>query len=77
MSNFTGRRHNNSHNRGTINQDIKASNPKWEDIGGGILKLKGHGTKFSAYIRRKGSIFASVKMKDVLAQESREPNNQD
>lgn len=31
---------NRKHNR-TINQDIAHRDPKWEDMGGGVLKLKG------------------------------------
>lgn len=31
---------NRKHNR-TVSQDIARSDPKWEDMGGGVLKLKG------------------------------------
>lgn len=31
---------NRKHNR-TINQDVAHRDPKWEDVGGGVLKLKG------------------------------------
>ncbi len=64
------RRHNRSGNRGTINQDKKASDPKWENIGGGILKLKvpmkgKNGYKGTNYIRLQGSKFVSVTRKEV------------
>jgi hypothetical protein len=39
MSN--GRRHNKSHNHGTVNTNVARSAPKGEDMGGGVLKRRG------------------------------------
>jgi hypothetical protein len=42
----------------TVNQDVAHSNPKWEDMGGGVLKLKAGDT----YIRRgKNNRWENVK----------------
>lgn len=41
----------------TISQDVARCDPKWEDMGGGVLKLKGG----NAYIKRgTGNKWASV-----------------
>lgn len=54
---------NRRHNR-TVSQDKAVSDPKWDDIGHGILKRKGPGNK-TAHISHKGSKFASLSTKEV------------
>ncbi len=54
---------NRKHNR-TINQDVAQSAPRWEDMGGGILKKRGPGNE-TAYIKRQGKNFVSLTRKQV------------
>lgn len=54
---------NRKHNR-TIDTSVAKSDPKWEDVGHGIRKLKGPGNK-TAYIRLEGGKFRSVTRKQV------------
>jgi hypothetical protein len=42
---------NRKHNR-TVNQDVAHSDPKWEDMGHGILKLKGRKGEAPTYVKR-------------------------
>lgn len=60
------RRHNRSNNRGTINQNLAASYPKWENIGGEILKHIAPGAMPETYIRLQPGGFASVSKKKVV-----------
>jgi len=54
----------NRRNNRTINQDVRQSEPKWEHLGNGILKLKATGNK-TAYIGRKGRRYVSITRKAV------------
>jgi len=50
----------------TINQDIAQHAPKWEDMGGGILKLKGE----NSFIKRgKGNRWESMRKPPMPVQE--------
>lgn len=42
------RRHNKSNGRGTIQQDMAHSDPKWNDMGNGILMSRGKGQNYIA-----------------------------
>lgn len=54
----------NRRNNRTVSQDIAHSTPKWEDIGGGVLKRKGPGNK-TAYISLREGKFVSLTRKQV------------
>lgn len=54
---------NRRHNR-TVPQNVQRSNPKWEDVGNGVLQLKGPGN-CTAFIRHQGTKFASMTRKQV------------
>lgn len=58
----------NRRNNRTVNQDVAPSNGKWEDIGGGVRKLRGPGNK-TAYITLKGGKWTSIsrKVAEVLS----------
>jgi len=48
---------NRKHNR-TVNQDVAHRDPKWEDVGSGVLKLKGSHNHIK---RGQGNVWESVK----------------
>jgi hypothetical protein len=54
----------NRRNNRTVNQDIAHSSPKWEDVGGGVLKKRGPGNK-TAYITLREGKFVSLTRKQV------------
>lgn len=54
----------NRRNNRTINQDVAHSSPKWEDMGGGVLKKRGPGNK-TAYITLREGKFVSLTRKQV------------
>lgn len=54
----------NRRNNRTVNQDVAHSSPKWQDIGGGVLKRIGPGNK-TAYITLREGKFVSLTRKQV------------
>lgn len=54
---------NRRHNR-TVNQDVAKSDPKWVDVGNGILKRVGKGEK-QPHIKLQGTKFTSLTTKSV------------
>lgn len=54
----------NRRNNRTVSQDVARGNSKWEDLGGGVLKLRGPGNK-TAYISLQGGKWTSLTRKQV------------